>query len=711
MWAFYITAMVACTIAVAYLLRKMAAPKVTPVVLMTTFVGWLTALSVVALVPIDVYSSLAHDDPGPLAVLWSISYWSTQVLTWAVIPVLQGYAISGAFSVLGRLASSLKRLWVFYLIIGALVAVGVVGLLAAGKLQLDTLPALVFTLSNTYGLVVIIALLGYGLVEIPRIFWRRSFPESRLKWHYHRVGRAADKLTDSSDELERVLAIVLATSQQIPRGDAQLRHYMDLIIKYADDYSPVRLDALARSKVSIDRLEESDLDYATSVASLSRLRGRLKLAVANFVGCCGEYVNYVKKAIDLEAVCKARQHGVTVPPSGKKGWWPEARWRYQCSVRPWVLRLAAAAAGGASVVIVWSEATIGSGRSPDLSPLSLMLRSVAAKSEFGEQLLVALPLTYMCACAYFSLLRLGAFSFYHVVTGGTWAYSLLFSSSQMARFAAPICFNFLHVIRMNDLNTGDQKMVFFQKAGAMNSDVPILGQDFNTWFPLTMVIYVALLSLNWWERCCSKIFIANRFRFEAERADDEHTTRGMRLVQAEVDAISKGWPLGDGIGLFGVGSSRNGLPGAGGPSGKQQGAAVESSVELNASSAALSAPQPAGATRRQPLFGGTSSNGGAAAGSSTLSHAAAMREKYGRGGGGSTAAAAASGTRGTPGAGPSSRPRRLDDDLDDDGMVDALFAAAESRPARSTGVQRLLNEPADSSSSSYAMPFSWKRGR
>ncbi len=73
------------------------------------------------------------------------------MLTWAVIPVLQGYAISGAFSVLGRLASSLKRLWVFYLIIGALVAVGVVGLLAAGKLQLDTLPALVFTLSNTYG--------------------------------------------------------------------------------------------------------------------------------------------------------------------------------------------------------------------------------------------------------------------------------------------------------------------------------------------------------------------------------------------------------------------------------------------------------------------------------------------------------------------------------------------------------------------------------
>jgi hypothetical protein len=48
---------------------------VTPVVLAVTFVGWLTSLSVVALVPIDVYTSLAHRDPGSLDVLWSISYW------------------------------------------------------------------------------------------------------------------------------------------------------------------------------------------------------------------------------------------------------------------------------------------------------------------------------------------------------------------------------------------------------------------------------------------------------------------------------------------------------------------------------------------------------------------------------------------------------------------------------------------------------------
>ena len=124
------------------------------------------------------------------------------------------------------------------------------------------------------------------------------------------------------------------------------------------------------------------------------------------------------QAIDLEAVCKSRQHGVYQPPNGKRGRLAETRYAYKCLVRPWVLRATALAAGAASAVVVWSEVTMGSGRSPDLSPFSLMLRSGARYSEFGEQLLVALPLVYMCACAYFSLLKLGNFSFYHVVSGG-----------------------------------------------------------------------------------------------------------------------------------------------------------------------------------------------------------------------------------------------------------------------------------------------------
>lgn len=61
-----------------------------------------------------------------------------------------------------------------------------------------------------------------------------------------------------------------------------------------------------------------------------------------------------------------------------------------------------------------------------------------------------------------------------------------------------------------------------------------------------------------------------------ERADDEHTNRGMRLVQLEQEAMSRGYPLGDGIGLFGVGSA---------PQASSRGGVgrAESSMELNRS--------------------------------------------------------------------------------------------------------------------------------
>ena len=198
-----------------------------------------------------------------------------------------------------------------------------------------------------------------------------------------------------------------------------------------------------------------------------------------------------------------------------------------------------------------------------------------------------------------------------------------------------------------------------------------------------------------------------------ESADDEHTTRGMRLVHSEVDAISKGWPMGDGIGLFGVGSSRSGLPGAGGASGKQRGSGAvgEQSVELNAraspgkagGSSELAAPQQQ-AVGRGPLFGGGSSSaGGGTSGSSST--AAAMREKYGNRSNGSLAGDAAAAAPAA--AGPSTRRQQVEDD----GAVDALFARVEGRPARQTGTTRLLDQPADSAGSSYAMPFNWKRGR
>ena len=60
-------------------LHRYAAPTVPPHARAIVLVAWVTSASVVALVPVDVYTALAGDAPGALPALWAAAYWTTQV--------------------------------------------------------------------------------------------------------------------------------------------------------------------------------------------------------------------------------------------------------------------------------------------------------------------------------------------------------------------------------------------------------------------------------------------------------------------------------------------------------------------------------------------------------------------------------------------------------------------------------------------------------
>jgi len=65
--------------------------------------------------------------------------------------------------------------------------------------------------------------------------------------------------------------------------------------------------------------------------------------------------------------------------------------------------------------------------------------------------------------------------------------------AQVTRFAAPLAYNCLHVIRMHEYLPQGRRTVFAQKMSPAMADVPVFGADFNTWFPLTTGVYCLLL--------------------------------------------------------------------------------------------------------------------------------------------------------------------------------------------------------------------------
>jgi hypothetical protein len=64
------------------------------------------------------------------------------------------------------------------------------------------------------------------------------------------------------------------------------------------------------------------------------------------------------------------------------------------------------------------------------------------------QVVAFIPLAYMCVCTYFSLIRLGMMTIYYLAPKHTSSVSLLMLCSMVARYAAPLCYNFLYLIRL-----------------------------------------------------------------------------------------------------------------------------------------------------------------------------------------------------------------------------------------------------------------------
>jgi len=154
-----------------------------------------------------------------------------------------------------------------------------------------------------------------------------------------------------------------------------------------------------------------------------------------------------------------------------------------------------------SLVIVLGQLTIFC----DSWSLSLLALFFKREHDFGLTLAFSIVLLgYMAGTAYWSVLRLkiAGYGIYtdHDTDGG----SLLRCASMFTRLAAPLCYHFLLLIRVD----GTAFQAFM---GQMNV-VPVLGRSFNRFFPCLVVVLALCNVLNLFSRFCF-----NLDAFEIER--------------------------------------------------------------------------------------------------------------------------------------------------------------------------------------------------
>ncbi|XP_028055492.1 LMBR1 domain-containing protein 2 homolog A-like [Camellia sinensis] len=381
MWVFYLISMPLTLGMVLLTLKYFAGPYVPRYVLFTVGYTWFCSLSIIILVPADIWTTIIGQHNGGISFFWSWSYWSTFLLTWAVVPIIQGYEDAGDFTVAERLKTSVHVNLVFYLCIGSIGLFGLILLIILRKYRNVTILGFAMACSNTFGLVTGAFLLGFGLSEIPKGIWKNVDWTFRQKVLSQKVAKMAVKLDDAHQEFSNAIVVAQATSKQMSKRDP-LRPYMNVI----DNMLLQMFSEDPSFKPQGGRFGENDMDYDTDEKSMAALRLQIKRAREEYYRCKSEYMNFVMEALELEDTIKNydRRHAT--------GWKFISSFRperagalgsfldmielvYRCILRKQLEKVLAVILGCMSAAILLAEATIlPSG--VDLSLFSILINAV-----------------------------------------------------------------------------------------------------------------------------------------------------------------------------------------------------------------------------------------------------------------------------------------------------------------------------------------------
>ncbi|KAM3694584.1 hypothetical protein ACJW31_07G068600 [Castanea mollissima] len=471
-----------------------------------------------------------------------MQYW-IYVQERVVAPTIQGYEDAGDFTVTERLKTSIHANLVFYVCIGAIGLFGLILLILLRRNWSGGILGLAMACSNTFGLVTGAFLLGFGLSEIPKGIWKNADWTARQKALTHKVAKMAMELDDAHQEFSNA---IVATSKQMSKRDT-LRPYMNII----DDMLFQMLKEDPSFKPQGGRLGENDMDYDTDEKSMATLRRQLRRAREEYYRYRSEYTKFVLEALELEDTVKNNERrdvtgwkyisSFRPERSGTLGSFLdmiELMWR--CILRKQLKKLLAIILGCMSAAILLAEATIlPSG--VDLSLFSILINAVG-RQEVLVQVAAFVPLMYMCICTYYSLFKIGMLMFYSLTPRQTSSVSLLMICSMVARYAPPISYNFLNLIRLD----GDEKTIFEQKMGNIDDAVPFFGKGFNKIYPLIMVIYTILIASNFFHRVIEYFGNWKIFKFQNESDDmDGFDQSGLIILKKERSGLEQGHKVGE----------------------------------------------------------------------------------------------------------------------------------------------------------------------
>uniref|UniRef100_A0A673C1R5 Uncharacterized protein n=1 Tax=Sphaeramia orbicularis TaxID=375764 RepID=A0A673C1R5_9TELE len=489
------------------------------------------------------YKPWSYIPDGIMPVFWRVVYWTSQCLTWLLLPFMQSYARSGGFSITGKIKTALIENAIYYgtylLIFGSLL------IYVAVHPEWYELQTIGITAANTWGLFLLVLLLGYGLVEIPRSYWNASRHGHLLIKTYFKASKLMTEKADAEENLEDVMEEVRKVSESI-KYNHPLRKYIDTILRKCPvDYQ----EKMGRNMDDYEDFDDKQNTYP-SEKSLVKLHKQVIYAVQRHNRTRVQWQILLQQAIHLEDVAKnetssTHQFVHSFPSSEPAGWF--SRYIYTPTVEyycysliiqstefpRWFYRLLSVVLTLFSVAVVWSECTFFSIR-PVLSLFAVFIQ--LAERDYNYlyiEMACFITIFFLCTCVYSTVFRIRVFNYYYLASHHqTDAYSLQFSGMLFCRLTPPLCLNFLGLIHMDSAISHQQKeqTAYTSIMGSMRV-LSFIANGFYIYYPMLIVILCFATYFSLGTRCL------NLLGFQQFMGDNEMTSdlidEGKELIRRE----------------------------------------------------------------------------------------------------------------------------------------------------------------------------------
>jgi len=524
--------------------RSYANPTSTPSgVLAVLVVSYSLTATACLLLPVDLSytaaslhsmnaTSASSDAPAysaAISVGWKTTFWMTFILAWGVLPLLTDYIQSGYLTPKERLRDALHSNMKFYIVAGGVGIVVIIGLaiFGNGANPFDFLMAA----GNTYGLLLVVVLLGHGLVSLPKAFFAKANLQLLVTRRYLLASTLDSDLYEAVwalQDAEEVVDSVLSRKNSAQTSDPQAAEYLNEI-QFARESgvadlissSDIESRRTRNDRFSLSRDSDTDGDLPLldpgcelTIDNLAKINATLKqrqMTLRQAVVCRDALVDEVQ-------YYEALSNGTLPEPEPYRPnpdvncaeivlsrvdlffAWVEYYWRIH-------LRKAACLGAGAvgsllSVLVLWSELTMGFPVS--LSPFGQMmgatLHGSSSPSYFLEGISLV-PLLYISWCVYSSLLSVRLFSKYGLKSKKrSDGPALAFSASYLVRMQFPLCYNYLLFLRYN----ASRDSAFTALMSNMDT-IPLLGTSLSVYLPLFTVALCAATFFNVYARLLAKM--------------------------------------------------------------------------------------------------------------------------------------------------------------------------------------------------------------